>query len=71
MTLHDEIVKEVSKELGISAYELDRIVCSQFRVIEKIVTNKECKTINCVGLGKFYPTSFRRKLEDGKITGNN
>lgn len=68
--LHDELISEVSKELGISKHEASRIVAAEFKVIEQVITNKECKVINCIGLGKFYPTTYRRKLEDGKVTGN-
>lgn len=71
MDLHDEIIEELSKQFDLSKYELNKIITSQFRVVENIVTNKECKTINCMGLGKFYPTAYRVRLEDGKTTGNN
>jgi len=71
MDLHDELITEVSKELGISKYEAGKIVAAEFRVMEQVITNKECKVINCIGLGKFYPTAYRVKLEDGKTKGNN
>lgn len=68
--MHDEIIAELALKYGIPKSEIAKVVSSQFKVIERIVTNKECKTINCKGLGKFYPTAFRKKLEDGKTGGN-
>lgn len=68
--LHDEIIKELAIKYDLPRVEIERIVSSQFRLIERIITNKECKTINCKYLGKFYPTAYRKKLEDGKTSGN-
>lgn len=68
--MQDEIIAELAAKYGISKTEVAKVVSSQFRVIENIVTNKECKTINCKGLGKFYPTAYRKKLEGGKTGGN-
>lgn len=67
----DEVVAELAEIFGISKNEVNKIIASEFRLAERIITNKECKTINCMGLGKFYPTTYRRRLEDGKTTGNN
>jgi len=61
--LHEEIIEELYSKYGISKFEISKIVASQFRLIERVITNKECKTISCIYLGKFYPTSFRKKLE--------
>ena len=68
--IENDIITKLSLELGISKHEISKVIKSQFRVIERIVTNKECKVINCIKLGKFYPTTFRRKFEDGKVTRN-
>lgn len=61
--LHDHIVDELHLKYGVSKFEINKIISSQFRLIEKIITNKECKTISCMYLGKFYPTNFRKRLE--------
>ncbi len=61
--LHDQIVEELHGKYGISKFEINKIISSQFRLIEKVITDKECKTISCIYLGKFYPTNFRKKLE--------
>lgn len=68
--LQEEIINELYEIYKIPKVELNRIVSSQFRLVERIITNKECKTINCMYLGKFYPTTYRKKLEDGKTRGN-
>lgn len=68
--IQDEIVDELAKEFNISKHEINKIIQSPFRLMERIITNKECKTINFIGLGKFYPTAYRKRLEDGKSTGN-
>lgn len=70
MSLHDNVIEELASKYGVSKSEINRIINSQWRVVENIITNKECKTINCRGLGKFYPTTYRKKLEDGKTGGN-
>ncbi len=64
--LQDEIINELHEIYKIPKAEINRIVNSQFRLIEKIITNKECKTISCKYLGKFYPTAYRKRLEDVK-----
>ncbi len=67
---HDRIVDALYIKYGLSKFEINKIISSQFRLIERIVSNKECKNINCIYLGKFYPTTYRRKLEDVKIKGD-
>jgi hypothetical protein len=62
--LHDKIVDELYQKYGVSKYEINKVISSQWRLIERTITNKECKVINCIFLGKFYPTAFRRKLEE-------
>ncbi len=66
-SVHDKIVDILYKKYGLSKFEINKIISSQFRLIEKIVSEKQCKNINCIYLGKFYPTAYRRKLEDVKI----
>lgn len=61
--LHESIVNELHIKYGVSKAEINKIIASQFRLIERIITNKECKTISCMYLGKFYPTNFRKRLE--------
>lgn len=61
--LHESLVDELHKKYGVSKSEINKIIASQFRLIERIITNKECKTISCIYLGKFYPTNFRKRLE--------
>lgn len=61
--LHDQIVDELHVKYGVSKFEINKIIASQFRLIERVITDKECKTISCIYLGKFYPTNFRKKLE--------
>lgn len=65
MSLHDQLISELKKLYpGIPRLELEKIVDSEFRLIEKVISKKECKVIGCVGLGKFYPSGYRRKLEE-------
>ena len=68
--IEDDIITQISLELDIPKHEVRKVINSQFKVIEQIVTNKECKVINCIKLGKFYPTAYRRKFEDGKVKRN-
>jgi len=65
MSLQDKILNEL-KELypDIPKLELDKIIDSEFRLIEKIVSAREVKVINCIHLGKFYPTGYRKRLEE-------
>ena len=64
MSLHDQLINELKKLYpDVPKYELEKIVDSEFRVIQNTVSNKECKVINCIYLGKFYPTGFRKRLE--------
>lgn len=65
MNLQDNILNELKKLYpNIPKSELDKIIDSEFRLIEKTVSSRECKVINCIHLGKFYPTGFRKRLEE-------
>ena len=65
MNLHDKLINELKVLYpDIPKYELEKIIDAEFRVINNTVSNKECKVINCIHLGKFYPTGFRRRLEE-------
>ena len=65
MNLHDQLINELKAEFpDIPKYELEKIVDSEFRLIEKTVSDKQCKVINCIYLGKFYPTGYRLRLEE-------
>lgn len=65
MSLQDKIIDELKKLYpDISKLELDKIIDSEFRLIERTVVNREVKVINCIHLGKFYPTGYRKRLEE-------
>lgn len=65
MNLHDQLISELKKLYpNVPRLELEKIVDSEFRLIERVISNKECKVIGCVGLGKFYPSGYRRRLEE-------
>lgn len=65
MSLHDQLISELKKLYpDIPKIELEKIVDSEFRLIEKVITSKQCKVINSRFLGKWYPTGYRRRLEE-------
>lgn len=64
MSLHDQLINELKKlHPDVPRLELEKIVDSEFRLIQNTVSSKQCKVISCIHLGKFYPTGFRKRLE--------
>jgi len=70
--LIDEIYTKLRDKHGISKTDIDRIVDSQFRVLEDNIRNRGNKTVNLIYIGKFKPSkSFLKnydKLKDKFIT---
>lgn len=65
MNLQDKILNELKALYpNLPKSELDKIIDSEFRLIERTVVSREVKVINCIHLGKFYPTGYRKRLEE-------
>lgn len=56
--LIDEILSEMKDELGISKYELERMIDCQFKCVEENIKGKVNKTVNLIYIGKFTPTTW-------------
>lgn len=67
MSLHEDLITELRKLYpNVSRLELDKIIDSEFRLISNMISKRDNKVVNCVGLGKFYPTTYKLKMDEHK-----
>lgn len=55
----DIIVEELSEKYGLSKFQVELIVKSQFGKVRDVVTDEEYKSIQLIHLGKFQISSKR------------
>lgn len=65
----DKIVKKLAEKHGLSKFEVELIVKSQFGKVRDVVTDEEYKSIQLIHLGKFQISNKRvsnylKKKED-------
>ena len=68
--LINEILEEMKLEHGISKFELEKIVDSQFKVLMNHIQDYktgDIREVHIKGLGKFRPTTFLKKLNNNEI----
>ena len=65
--LIDDILTEMKIKHGISKYELEKIIDSQFKVLMDTMQLKQIKTVHLKGLGKVKPSTFFIKYKNGEI----
>jgi len=69
--LIDEILSEMKAEHGISKFELEKIVDSQYKLLAEHIYKRDLREVHIKGLGKFKPTTFLIALEQGRVTFKN
>lgn len=52
---YDEIINFLSKKYKIAERDCERIVDSQFKVLQETIQKRELKVVNLIKLGKFSP----------------
>lgn len=55
----DEVIKELAEKHGLSKFQVELIVKSQFGKVRDIVTDDEYKSIQLIHLGKFQVSEKR------------
>lgn len=59
----DDIINQLyNKYNGIDKRDIKRIINSQFKLTQELVSNKSTKVVNWMYLGKVKPTKYRLKL---------
>ena len=65
--LIDEILTEMKAEFGITKFELEKIIDSQFKVLQNNIEERSLKEVHFKYLGKFKPTTFLIAYKDGRV----
>lgn len=52
---YEEIIHFLSRKYKIAERDCERIVDSQFKVLQETIQNRELKVVNIIKLGKFTP----------------
>ncbi len=56
--LIEDVLIELKKKYGITKYELEAILNSEFKCLENNIRSRSDKTVNMIYLGKFHPSKF-------------
>ncbi len=65
--LIEDILSEMKLKHGVTKFELEKIIDSQFKVLQTSIQNKDLRQVYFKGLGKFKPTTFLIALKDGRV----
>lgn len=65
--LIDEVLTEMKAKHGLTKFELEKILDSQFKVLHDHMTSSNLLEVHFKGLGKFKPTTFFVKFKNGEI----
>lgn len=65
--LIDEVLTEMKAKHGLTKFELEKILDSQFKVLHDHMTSGNLKEVHFKNLGKFKPTTFFIKYKNGEI----
>lgn len=58
----DELIDIIyNKYHGISRETINRIIKSEFKLVQETISAKDTKSVNLIHIGKFKPTPFRLK----------
>jgi nucleoid DNA-binding protein len=63
----DEILEEMKIVHGISKFELEKIVDSQFKVLVEHIRSRDIREVHIKGVGKFKPTTYLKALQEGRV----
>lgn len=56
--LIEDIFKELKLKHGITKFEIEHIVDSQFKLLQNTIESKTWKPVSLIHLGKFKPTKY-------------
>lgn len=65
--LIDIIISEMKQEHGLTTFELEKIIDSQFKVLVNHMTSKDLREVHFKGLGKIKPTTFLIAYKNGRV----
>lgn len=54
----EEIIDEIKKETGMSKYDIEKIIDSQYKSIQIAIEERDLRTINLIHLGKIKPSKW-------------
>lgn len=60
----EDIIKEIKDDLNLSTTEIERMIDSQFLLVEDTIKSRSGKTVNLIYIGKFRPTSWFKRNKD-------
>lgn len=65
--LIEDVLTEMKIKTGLTKFELEKILDSQFKVLHDSMTKGDLREIHFKNIGKFKPTSFFIKYKNGEI----
>ncbi len=65
--LIDEVLTEMKLKHGMTKFELEKILDSQFKVLMDHIQSRDLREVNIKHLGKFKPTTFLIAYKNGKV----
>ena len=69
--LIDDILNDMKAEFGITKFELEKIIDSQFKMLRQTIESREVKEVHIKNVGKFKPTTYLIAYKDGRVKSKN
>ena len=69
--LIDEILNEMKAQFGVTKFELEKIIDSQFKMLRQTIESREVKEVHIKNVGKFKPTTYLIAYKDGRVKSKN
>ena len=67
-SLIDNILTELKSKHNISKYELERIIDSQFKVLQLNIESRNTTSVKMMNLGKFKPSKYLIKITNEQLS---